>query len=443
MCPQKIEGITKPNKYIAVIDCNNFFVSCERVFRPELRNKPTIVLSNNDGCVVARSNEVKALGIKMGTPLFKIKDLVKEHNIAIFSSNFELYGDLSHRVMSIVKNKVQNYEIYSIDECFIDLTDIYQSDKSEFSRDLVRTIKTSTGIPVSIGIAPTKTLAKICTKVAKKNIDLHGVCNWYDQDFDSRKNILINSEVGDIWGIGRANTPKLQLQGVRTAYDFAMMDRKSVKKQFTIMGERTWLELNEIPSIKLADNPEPKKSIASTRSFGEDVTTLEQLQKSISGHVAQVAYQLRKQKSKANILIIFIRTNNFGTRPKYHNHAVIHFDIPTNSTSLMTKEALKALNTIYEKGYYYKKSGVVVTNLVPNCIRQINLFEDENTLRKLDLDEQKEEKLVSMIDRYNEKSGFRIVKLAVEGENKHRWDNKKQLLSNRYTTRWQEILKVK
>lgn len=443
MYPQIIVGVTKPNKYIAVVDCNNFFVSCERIFKPKLKKHPTVVLSNNDGCVVARSNEVKALGIKMGTPLFKIKDLIKEHNIAIFSSNFELYGDISHRVMSIIKNKVKDYEIYSIDECFADLSDISQSDKSQFARDLVRTIKTDTGIPVSIGIAPTKTLAKICTKVAKKNEKLLGVCNWYEQTPEEQAQILKNSEVGDIWGVGRANTPKLILQGVKTAYDFAMMDRKSVKKQFTIMGERTWLELNEIPSIKLADNPEPKKSIASTRSFGQDVTTIEQIQKSISGHVAQVAYQLRKQKSKANIMIIFIRTNNFGNRPKYHNHAIVHFDTPTNSTSLMTKEALEALKPIFEKGFYYKKCGVVVTNLVPENIRQINLFENAETLQNKDNLEKKESKLANMIDRYNEKCGTRIVKLAVEGEKKHNWDNKKQLLSNRYTTRWQEILTVK
>lgn len=416
---------------IALVDCNNFYASCERVFNPSLRNKPVIVLSNNDGCVIARSNEVKALGIKMGIPYYQIKDQIKKYDITIFSSNYTLYGDMSNRVMSILSSYTPNLEVYSIDEAFLDFKGL--SDLSEYGKHIVNTVTQWTDIPVCMGIAPTKTLAKLANRFAKKYKAYEGVC-LIDND-EKRIKALQKTEIGDIWGIGRKTASKLKANNILTAYDFIQLSQSWVRKNLTIVGERIWLELNGEPSIDLELSTPDKKQICTSRSFGKFVTELEQLKESVAYYASICAEKLRKQKSSAVALVVFIHTNNFRTDlPQYFNSKSVDFLVPTDSTIEITDYALNALESIYREGYQYKKAGVIISEITSNKGIQTNMFDD--------VDREKHKRLMKVIDKLNKGFNSNVLNLAIQGQSKE-WNLKRELLTPCYTTKLSDVIKLR
>lgn len=422
----------------ALIDCNNFYVSCERVFNPRLNEVPTVVLSNNDGCIVARSNEVKALGIKIGTPAFKCKSLIKKHNIKLLSSNYTLYSDMSQRVMETVKQFTPDFEIYSIDEVFLSLRNLHISDYEAYGKKIRDTIMKWTGIPVSVGIAPTKVLTKAANEIVKKHPELDGVLDFTKLTKKKVDHYLDFIDVIDVWGIGPQYAKKLRACNIKTAKDLKYANIKWIKKKTNVMGERVILELREIPCYKLDQYPKPKKGICSSRSFGVPVTSKRDMSEAISMYVATAAEKLRKQKSYANVLIIYLKTNRFKKWEKqYANAAYIKLPKPTSSTIELTKYAQYGLNKIYKSGYKYKKGGVLLEGIQQSNQIQINLFTQDNPRNK-----KKENILMKTIDRINHRFGKSTLKLASEGI-KRRWRMKRESVSPQYTTDWNELLTVK
>lgn len=410
------------------MDCNNFYASCERVFNPALNGKPIIVLSNNDGCVIARSNEAKTLGIKMGVPAYQIKQDIKEHNITVFSSNYTLYGDMSSRVMTILAESTPELEVYSIDEAFLNLDGI--RNLQNFGHDLVSRIIRGTGIPVSLGIAPTKTLAKIANKFAKKHPAYHRVC-IIDTEEKHTKALQL-TDIGDVWGIGRKQAAKLEKQGIKTAYDFTQLSSSWVRKYMTVVGERTWKELRGISCIDMEAIPPAKKQICTSRSFGKMVEEITTMSEAIATHASTCARKLRLQKSYATSLMVFIHTNNFREDlPQYWKNTVIKLPVPTNDTLEIVHHALTGLNTIFMQGYQYKKAGVIITEIATEGVQQ-NLFDT--------IDRSKRERLMQSIDRINGKY-LSHVKLAVQG-NGREWKLKQEQLSQRYTTDINEVITI-
>ena len=342
----------------AIVDCDNCFVSCERVFRPDLNGKPVVVLSNNDGCVVARSNEAKALGIKAGTPYFQLKDLFPGQEIAVFSSNYELYIDMTDRVMSLIRQEVPEFYRYSIDEGFCMLDGMNFLDLKEWGEKLHQTIKRCTGMPVSIGIAQTKTLAKMASHYAKKYPGFNHCC--YIDNIERRNKALELYPIEEVWGIGRQYAKRLQAERVTTAYDFAMKPKSWVRATFNVVVERTWRELNGDDCVPLEDLGK-KKSICTSRSFPGMVPDFETLRTSISNFAAHCAEKLRKQQSAASIVSVFIDTNHFREDlPQYWNWAQESLLTPTSSTQDIVQCALRCTQRIFRQGYQYKRAGVVV-----------------------------------------------------------------------------------
>lgn len=411
-----------------LLDCNNFYASCERVFNPALNGKPIVVLSNNDGCVIARSNEAKLLGIPMGVPAYQIKDLVDSRQIFAFSSNYTLYGDMSGRVMSILSELVPEVEVYSIDEAFVNLDGIRNI--RPLGADIVNRITRGTGIPVSLGIAPTKTLAKVANKFAKKYPAYNRLCIIDTEE--KRIKALKLFEIGDVWGIGRRQAAKLQGQGVKSAYDFTQLSGTWVRKYMTVVGERTWKELRGISCIDMESAPPAKKQICTSRSFGKMLTNLAPMAEAIATHASTCARKLRKQKSYAMSLMVFIQTNRFREDlPQYWKSAVIHLPVPTNDTLEIVHYALSGLKTIFRSGYHYKKAGVIITEITENSQRGI--FDT--------VDREKRERLMQTIDQINGKYGI-PVKLAVQG-NGREWKLKQEQLSKCYTTKLTDIIVIK
>lgn len=414
-------------------DCNNFYASCERVFNPMLNNRPVVVLSNNDGCVIARSNEVKKLGIKMGTPFFQIKDEIKKHNIAVFSSNYTLYGDMSNRVMSLLGSFVPEIEVYSIDEAFLNFSGMKNFHYEKYGRKITSTIHRSTGIPISLGIAPTKTLAKVANKFAKKYKAYKNVC-IIDND-EKRVKALKLTAIGDVWGIGRRNERKLQTIGIKTAYDFTQLSQSWVRKYMTVVGERTWLELRGISCIELELIPTDKKQICTSRSFGKSITDITEMREAVSYYSSLCAEKLRKQKSCACSLLVFIHTNNFREDlPQYAQNCMIKFPVPTNSTAEISIAALRALDNIFKDGYQYKKAGVIITEIVDNSAIQTDLFDNVN--RK------NQNRLMKVVDMLN--CGFtqNMLHLANQSPDKN-WNLKREMLSPCYTTKLSDVIRIK
>ncbi|MDR3058932.1 MAG: Y-family DNA polymerase, partial [Prevotella sp.] len=347
----------------ALVDCNNFYASCERVFRPSLTGKPIVVLSNNDGCVIARSNEAKALGIKMGVPAYQIKEIIEKNNVAVFSSNYTLYGDMSNRVMTNLSSYAPESEIYSIDEIFLDFSGL-KVDLKKYGTKVIQTTHKNTGIPVSMGIAPTKTLAKLANKFAKKYPKYNGVC-IIDTD-EKRIKALRLTEIGDVWGIGRQVFDKLKQQGITTAFDFINQPRAWVRKQLTVVGERTWRELQGEACIELEKIAPDKKQICTSRSFGKMTADFEIISEAVATYSAACAYKLRKQQSCAVSLMVFIHTNNFREDlPQYCKNRIVKFPVPTSDTAEITSYALFALKSIFANGFQYKKAGVIIMEIVP------------------------------------------------------------------------------
>ncbi len=415
-----------------LLDCNNFYASCERVFNPSLNGKPVVVLSNNDGCVIARSAEAKTLGIPMGEPAYKLKELIETNQVAVFSSNYVLYGDMSHRVMTVIQQFVPEIEIYSIDEAFLMFDGFENINLYELGGKIVQTTTRNTGIPVSLGIAPTKTLAKVASKFAKKYKNYKGVC-IIDSD-EKREKALKLFEINDVWGIGRQFTKKLQYYGVKTAWDFTQRSKSWVRRELGVVGERTWLELRGTPCIEM-DSSVTKKSICTSRSFGERLTELAPISEAVANFAASCAEKLRKQQSLASVLMVFIHTNPFASnQPQYSNQLLLQLPVPTNDTTEIIRFALAALKSIYKDGYRYKKAGVIITEIVPERPFQGDLFDVRNR--------DKYSKIMGVMDSLNESYGKQKVKIAAQGFDR-KWKLKNEKLSPCYTTKLSDVLEIK
>ncbi len=413
-------------------DCNNFFVSCERVFRPDLRTKPVIVLSNNDGCAISRSQEAKDLGIKMGQPLFEIMPIVEKYEVAVFSSNFALYGNLSNRVMSMLSHYTPHIEQYSIDEAFMDLTNVCKSDEEyrQYGIEIVDMVKRATGIPISLGIAPTRTLAKMASKYAKKYKGYRGSCLINSEE--SRQKALKLFPIDDVFGIGRRYVKKLKQAGVNTAWDLTCKSADWVKNQMTITGLRTWNELQGYDCLQFDELP-MKKSITCSRSFADNgLTELKALEGAIATFTADVARKLRQQKSMCTQMLVFAHTSLFvNSISQNFIQLQINFSMPTSDTLLMTDMAVQAIRKAWvARDYKYKKAGVMVWNILPDNNIQTNLFEQR--------DYTKLNKLWQTIDAINRKSGSSLVKTAVQGK-----EQREMMAQNHrspeYTTNWNEL----
>jgi len=415
-----------------LIDCNNFYASCERVFNPSLNGTPIVVLSNNDGCVIARSAEAKALGIPMGEPAYKLKELIESNQVVVFSSNYTLYGDMSHRVMSIISEHVPDMEVYSIDEAFLLLDGFENIDLKAFGEKLTRTVQRSTGIPVSLGIAQTKTLAKLANKFAKKYKNYNGACIIDTEE--KREKALRLTEIGDVWGIGRQYAKTLQYHSVNTAWDFTQRTKSWVRRTMGVVGERTWLELCGTPCLEM-ETPKSKKSICTSRSFGERLTEQAPISEAVANFAASCAEKLRKQHSYACILTVFIHTNPFATnRSQYYNQTVMQLTVPTNDSTELINYALRGLKSIFAEGYRYKKAGVIVGEIVPERPLQGDLFDVRNR--------EKFSRVMTVMDSLNASYGKQKVKIASQGFDR-KWKLKNELLSPCYTTKLRDILEVK
>ena len=413
------------------MDCNNFYASCERVFNPKLEGKPIVVLSNNDGCVVARSNEAKALGIPMGAPYFKYKQLIKRNKVHIFSSNYTFYGDMSARVMTSLKSLVGDIEIYSIDEAFLDISSFYYCDLEETAQEILRLVKQWTGIPVSIGIGPTKTLAKVANRQAKK----HTVSNVFDiRDRRIREEILRDLPLEEIWGISTKWGRRLRRIGIDTAYDLKQANARQVRKTISIVGERIHHELNGTSCIGI-EEVKNKKNIISSKSFGRKVMTVGELEEAVSNYVARACEKLRAQGSRAQGLYVFLRTSPFVDQEKrYSNGMSIFFTIPTSNTSKIVKEAKYLTRKLFVYGYEYQKIGVMLLDITGAKNEQYSFYEYENY--------DQSDRVMEVLDGVNSKYGSSTLTLGAQGIKKD-WKMKSEQKSAAYTTNMLQIPVVK
>ena len=414
----------------ALIDCNKFYASCERVFNPKLIGKAIAILSNNDGCVIARSNEAKAF-VPMGAVFFKYKEIFKENNIHVFSSNYPLYGDISNRVMSILSNFSPDIEVYSIDEAFLQFKGFDKFDLEKHGLQMVKDVKQSTQIPISVGIAPSKALSKVANKIAKKFPEKTNSVYVLDTE-EKRIKALKWTKIEDVWGIGRQFSKKLIAIDVFTAYDFTLLSDNYVRQEFSVVGLRLKKELEGIPTLKL-DEIKSKKNIATTRSFAKNLTELEDLRERVSTFSSSCAEKLRKQKSACNAIMVFVHTNfHKKDQAQYSKNIVIQLPYASNSDITISKYAIIGLEAIFKKGFAYKKAGVIVMGFVPENIIQQNLFENENPKHK---------ELMQTMDALNLKMGKKNIKLASQNIPKT-WVMRQENLSKRYTTDWKELLEV-
>ncbi len=412
----------------ALVDCNNFYVSCERVFNPKLENRPVIVLSNNDGCVVARSNEAKALNIGMGVPVFEVANLIRKYNIEVFSSNYTLYADMSSRVMDTLAAYTPEIEIYSIDEAFLNLAG-YKCSLTEYGQQMRQTVKKWTGMPVSIGIAQTKTLAKIANHLAKRSSEFNGVldlttCGDIEQ-------ILAKVELEKIWGIGIRSAIKLKQAGFKSALDLSKANISWIRTKFGVTGVRTVYELQNTPCYELEHNPPARQSIIVSRMFGTPIESIEQMKEAIAVYASRAGEKLREQKLAAGVMNIFVTTSRF-IKNKYFNSHSIAFDTPTNDTTELIRAASLGIERIYREKCQFKKCGVILLCLVPENKVQHNLFDRT--------DREKARRLMNVVDMINARSSVPI-RWAAEGLDM-KWHVEFKRRSSRYTTNWDELLKV-
>ncbi len=412
----------------ALADCNNFFVSCERVFRPDLEGRPVIVLSSNDGCAIARSNEAKALGIKMGEPYFKIRNLAKQHNIAIFSGNMTLYADFSRRVRAVLRESAPQIEVYSIDEAFLDLRGVEQSDFDTFAKRLSARCRRLTGIPLSVGVAPTKTLAKIAAELCKHYPKLRGGC-FMHRDVDIEK-VLRKTPVGDVWGIGRRSVPRLELMGVRTAWDFRSLSEECVRRRMGLPGVRTWRELHGIPSIGFEHQPRNKQSICNSRSFSTEIYDRKLLMEQVAKFAAMTAEKLRNQHSLCSELTVFAATNRFHEDElQQYGNITIPFAEPTDSTLHLVRAAREAINEIFISGYGYKRAGIIASGISQREGSAHSMFNAE--------EQAQHKRLMEAVDAINKSCGENSLIIASQGLSGIRTASEHR--SPRYTTHWGEI----
>lgn len=419
---------------IALVDCNSFYASCEQVFRPDLQGKPVVVLSNNDGCIIAANKEAKALThIPMFEPVFKIKEVLKANNVTCFSSNYTLYADMSQRVMDTLREFSPLVEEYSIDESFVDLSHYPSSQLENIAHQIKERVYKHTGIPVGVGTAKTKSLSKMANKFAKKYAENNGVL-VIDSN-EKRIAMLTKAKVKDIWGIGKKHKVRVENTGAKSALDFTKLPLAWVRKEMTVVGERLWRELNDMPCHEMVPIVEPKKVIGTAKSFGYKLDDYSLIEEATSSYIAEVADLLRQQQSAARYLEVFLQTNHHSNIDKQHyQKIIITLEIPTNSTAKLTKEALKGLKKIYKPGYRYKKVGVNLVGLIPDTDIQTNLFYKEEKIES--------PKLTKVIDELNSKYGKNKVKLATVGNREKQWALKTEHRSNRFTTQWDELLTI-
>ena len=415
-----------------LVDCNNFYASCERLFNPSLIGKPIVVLSNNDGAVIARSNEAKALGIPMGAVAYQYEKFFIENGVSVFSANFALYGDMSSRVMTILQDYTPELEIYSIDEAFLKLVGFEYFDLNQYGYDIQKHVRTWSGIPVCIGIAPTKALAKVANKIAKK-YPQHTNNSYVIDTEEKRIKALKWTKIEDVWGIGRKHSIRLKEVGVHNAYDFTQINDAWVRRNLSLVGLRLKHDLQGIPTLDLEDI-KPRKNIATTRSFERNLSEYNDIKERITTFAVSCSEKLRRQNSCCTSVMVFIRTNSHRAElEQYNNSVVVKFPFPTNSSIEIAKFACDGLDRIFRKGYQYKKAGVIIMDFKPKDEIQLNLFDNSNP---------KHLPLMKVMDRINASFGQQKIKLASQDQ-KRVWKMKQEKLSPRYTTRLSDIIVIK
>lgn len=411
---------------IALVDCNNFYVSCERVFSPKLRKTPVVVLSNNDGCVIARSEEAKALGIKMGTPYFQIDYLIEKQGVRVFSSNYCLYGDMSARVMETLNYFSPETEVYSIDEAFLNLE---EENFAEKAFEIKTQLKKWTGLPVSIGIAPNKTLAKIANRIAKKS----NVGVYLIENEKTRDEILRETPISGVWGIGYNSAKKLDALGVKNALDLKNLDRRRARKLLSVVGARIVEELNGKICLPLESAPPSKKSIACSRSFGCLVEPIEILSEALDSYLTKASEKMRRQKLTAKAITVFLATNRFSKTGQYNNSKTVELAVASNSTRELREWTKKALFEIYKPGFLYKKVGLILQGLQPETAETIRLYNEANY--------EKDKRLMQALDKISGKFGRETIRFGVQKSLKS-WQMKSDMKSHKFTTCFGEILKI-
>jgi DNA polymerase V len=416
----------------ALVDCNNFYASCERVFNPAIRARPVVVLSNNDGCIIARSNEAKALGFKMGDPYFKVKPQIARHGVAVFSSNYTLYGDMSQRVVQTLEQLAPSVEVYSIDEAFLDLTGFTDDAMTTVAVRIRRTVQQWTGIPVSVGIGPTKTLAKAASRIAKKNPDAAGV--WSLTTPTAQQDALFKIPVGDVWGIGTQWSKLLEAQGVTTALALSEQSDAWLKKHLNVVGQRTAWELRGIPCITLEMAPAPRKGLMVSRSFGRRLTEFEPVREALAAYVTRSSEKLRRERRHARQMMIFLHNSPFDTKEAYcSRQASFQLPHPTSDTAELIHYACEALARIFRPGVRYSKCGVMLTDLTPESEHQGDFLDTRDLTRS--------KQIMETLDAINRRMGRDSVFYAAAGV-KRDWAMAATMKSQHFTTDWQQLLQV-
>ena len=423
-----------PSKVFAIVDCNNFYASCERLFAPHLIGKPIAVLSNNDGCVIARSNEAKALGVTMGMVYFKARRFLEQQGVTVFSSNYALYGDLSQRVMDVLSQFTPTMEVYSIDEAFLDLSGFEHRGLSEYAQEIRQTVEQWTGIPVSIGIGSTKTLAKVANRACKKSPELNGVMDLSSHpDIES---VLSKVELGDVWGVGRRLNRRLREEGLNTALDLSRMDTHDIRRRYNVVLARTVDELKGISCLDLETIVPDRQQVLCSRSFGVRVTEEKDMRKALGNFASRAAEKLRKQNLLANALNVHISTSPFDGSPNYHNSVTMKLPFSTDDTQVLSGYAQTLLSEIYREGLSYQRGGVLLMDLEPYRNAQYEIF--ENKIRS-----ERSDKLMKTLDVVNQQMGRGTLRLGREGfGEKDGWRMRQNLKSPSYTTQADELMKI-
>ena len=416
-------------KVFALIDCNAFYVSCERVFNPKLNNKPVVALSNNDGCIIARSKEAKALGIKMGVPLFKVKDIVERENVIVFSSNYTLYADMSRRVMNIISEFTPSIEVYSIDEAFIELTNM-NVDYESYARHMRKVILQYTGIPVSIGIASTKTLTKVANHIAKDDESLEGVCSLIQHE--NLDQVLEDTNVADVWGVGRQLSKKLIANGIFNAKLLKNCEDAWVRKMMSVNGLKTVSELREISCLDLEETSTTRKSCCTTRSFGKPLINLEDIEQAVTTFARRATERIRGENLIASTVSVFLRTNPFDRNRYYSNSSTTTLSYPTYDTVQIVKTALQLTKIIFRENYKYKKAGVLLSGFYEKGTETKDLFSEARY---------RSPKLMSAVDQINERYGSDTIQIATECQ-MGKWKQKRKNCTQSYTTQLDNVLLI-
>ncbi len=420
----------------ALVDCNNFYVSCQRVFSPSLNGKPVVVLSNNDGCVISRSAEAKQLGIAMGTPYFRIRQFAQEHGVHVFSSNYALYADMSQRIMETLAELAPDVEVYSIDEAFLQLDNLYDregrpiSDLNEYGQFIRSRIRQWTGIPVSVGIAATKTLAKLANSLAKTSQRANGVLYLRQPFIDTA---LTKTPVEEVWGIGRKHARFLAKHNITTAYELSHASDALIRRHMGIVGLRTLAELRGTPCYTLEPASATKKGITCSRSFGSPVSSLADLKEAVALYISRAAEKLRSQQSHTSFLTVFIHTNRFRSdQPQHSDCCHVALPTPTDSTPVLLRYATESIERIYRENYAYQKAGVMLTDIIPSTAVQVSLFEPTDTKQA--------DTVSALVDSMNRTMGGETVHFAAAGSRHLRpWSMRRDWRSPSYTTRWKDI----